>query len=584
MNTRRIGSLGAVIVLAAFGAFVAHGSAARAAQRRPLGVGNELLSPGVHVLDLVSREHGNGPKHLPRIAITLPSGWYNYDGWGVNDGGTLIVSFWDVAMVYPTGCRWRSKPMIDPGQSVDGLARALATRPLRHASEPKSVALAGFRGKYLQWSVPKKIDFAGCGQGYFESWTARGWASDRYQQGPGQVDRLWILDVKGQRLVIDAAFMPWATQRQRTELNRIVHSIRFAPSSAREPASATAGPGASDVTVSDINDRGQIVGDLTPKRDSTHGLVTRGFVWSKGSLRLFGRGWSDAEAEEINGRGQILGTTENNGAYGTVLWENARTKNIPLDVNGLGPQRALNDRGQVIGSRGIGRGSLPALWMNGTVWPLPFTGDWPAALNDRGQVTGEMQNGDVAVWRNGKLSEFGPGTPTAINDRGEILGSRNGDVVVWRNGTATDLGDGYPVAINGHGQVVGWRELGSRTDHAFLWQDGTTTDLGTLGGGTLSYPTAISDRGQVVGYGFDRSGVQHGFVWQNGTMIRLPAPKGYAGFPTRAVAINDHNQIVGDDLLESQSVRGRGKFAVRWTVKGDRVTTVQIAGRRRASR
>jgi hypothetical protein len=55
----------------------------------------------------------------------------------------------------------------------------------------------------------------------------RGWAADRWQQGPSQVDRLWILDLHGKRLVVDANYMPSATRKQRTELDRIVHSIQF---------------------------------------------------------------------------------------------------------------------------------------------------------------------------------------------------------------------------------------------------------------------------------------------------------------------------------------------------------------------
>jgi len=132
---------------------------------RPLGGGEQPLSAGVHVLDLVSREHGRpGYKHLPKISVKLPSGWFNYNGWGLNNGGALSVSFWDVANVYPTGCHWQGKPMIDPGRTVDGLAQVLATRPLRHASRPTNVALAGFPGKYVRWSVPNKIDLARCDQ------------------------------------------------------------------------------------------------------------------------------------------------------------------------------------------------------------------------------------------------------------------------------------------------------------------------------------------------------------------------------------------------------------------------------------
>jgi len=199
----------------------------------PLGPGLQALSPGVQVLDLVAREQGHtGPSSLPRIGITLPKGWFNYDGWGMNTGGespSLIVSFWDVDKVYPTPCRWQGKPMVNPGPGVDALASALSRQPLRNASVPRDVMLGGARGKYLRWSVPANIDFAGCNQGYFESWTAKGWASDRYQQAPGQVDKLWILNVDGVRLVVDAAYMAWATKADRERLARVMHSIRFLP-------------------------------------------------------------------------------------------------------------------------------------------------------------------------------------------------------------------------------------------------------------------------------------------------------------------------------------------------------------------
>jgi len=50
---------------------------------------------------------------------------------------------------------------------------------------------------------------------------------DRYQQGPGQVDELWILDVDGQRLVIDATHMPVTSMADVAELHSILRTIRF---------------------------------------------------------------------------------------------------------------------------------------------------------------------------------------------------------------------------------------------------------------------------------------------------------------------------------------------------------------------
>jgi hypothetical protein len=200
---------------------------------RELGRGHEELKAGVQTLDLSARVHSsgtNGLAHLPKIEITVPAGWSNFDGWAMHKGtkpDSVFVTFWDVSRVYSVPCRWQYKPMVDPGRGVDGLAAVLAKQPLRQATAPAEVELGGLRGKYLEWSVPRGIDFADCDEGVFESWTARGWSSDRYQQEPGQVDRIWILDADGERLVVDASYLPRATAIERAELERVVASIRF---------------------------------------------------------------------------------------------------------------------------------------------------------------------------------------------------------------------------------------------------------------------------------------------------------------------------------------------------------------------
>ena len=218
--------LGLVVSLAACG-----GSETSVKTIVPLGEGHQALDGGVQVLDLVSRI--NEPSRLtrlPKIAITVPEGWFNFDGWAMSKGReptTTFVTFWEVDRVYPTPCRWKYRPMVEPGRGVDGLASALLKQPLRKATAPVAVELGGFPGKYLEWSVPTDISFVDCDEGVFESWTARGWSSDRYQQAPGQVDRIWILNVYGGRLVVDASYLPAATAEDRAELQRVVDSIRF---------------------------------------------------------------------------------------------------------------------------------------------------------------------------------------------------------------------------------------------------------------------------------------------------------------------------------------------------------------------
>jgi hypothetical protein len=53
------------------------------ADPKPLAAGRQALAAGSYVLDLVKRDqHGTGPPNLPRIEISVPEGWFNFEGWG----------------------------------------------------------------------------------------------------------------------------------------------------------------------------------------------------------------------------------------------------------------------------------------------------------------------------------------------------------------------------------------------------------------------------------------------------------------------------------------------------------------------
>ena len=91
----------------------------------------------------------------------------------------------------------------------------------------------------FQWSVPAGMtvtgdaDFAGCsvfpskGHRDFVSWFSNGGDGERYEQVAGQVDRLWVLNVNGQRLLVDATYSRDTTQARRNELGQIATSLRF---------------------------------------------------------------------------------------------------------------------------------------------------------------------------------------------------------------------------------------------------------------------------------------------------------------------------------------------------------------------
>ena len=195
---------------------------------QPAGVPRaEVLGPAVM---------GNGS--YPAVTVLGPAGWEVSGGSFVDkpSGPLLGISVWDVGQVPRDPCHpWEQ--MNGPGPTVDGLVAALVAEPLRQASKPTSVTLAGYSGRYLEWSVPGNMvvtgdaDFKGCdvqpnGHSDYVSWVGTG-GGERYQQVAGQVDRLWVLDVGGQRLVVDATHTPAATPADLAEQERVVQSLRF---------------------------------------------------------------------------------------------------------------------------------------------------------------------------------------------------------------------------------------------------------------------------------------------------------------------------------------------------------------------
>ena len=181
-----------------------------------------------------------GSGTLPTYTVQVPFGWSTGDGHFVVKGGPAVIglSVWDVVQVPTDPCHWKGH-LVDVGPTVDDLVRALVAQKLRNATTPTDVTLAGYSGKYLQWSVPTDTavfggaDFSGCDtwpdNGYHDyvSWLSTG-GGERYQQVGGQIDRLWILDVGGRRLVVDATYSPDATEVDRAELGQVAESLRFA--------------------------------------------------------------------------------------------------------------------------------------------------------------------------------------------------------------------------------------------------------------------------------------------------------------------------------------------------------------------
>ena len=88
-------------------------------------------------------------------------------------------------------------------------------------SENTDVTLDGYRGRYLEFRrTAGEID---CGWGGLDGWPASS------PTASNEDDRVWILDVDGAPLVIDAFSDPNASDDVRAELRQIVESIQIEP-------------------------------------------------------------------------------------------------------------------------------------------------------------------------------------------------------------------------------------------------------------------------------------------------------------------------------------------------------------------
>ena len=165
-----------------------------------------------------------------RITLKVPEGYEDL-GFAYLKGGRVEtgVSVWVVDQVYAEGCKADDSRLVrPPNGSIDGLAALLQSQDGFRVSTPTNVTIDGFSGTYMERTLPNRIDPGGCSSAVFQVWVTQG-NGNRYLQHRGQQDLLWILDVDGAPLVIDAPLGPDATDRDRAEMLQIVDSIRIDP-------------------------------------------------------------------------------------------------------------------------------------------------------------------------------------------------------------------------------------------------------------------------------------------------------------------------------------------------------------------
>ncbi|MEP0834207.1 hypothetical protein NDI48_23870 [Microcoleus sp. AS-A8] len=266
-------------------------------------------------------------------------------------------------------------------------------------------------------------------------------------------------------------------------------------------------PGANATYAKGINNLGQIVGSSGLLGNSSS---NRAFVWQDGIMSSLGTppaslctGCYYTTANDINDQGQIVGDLVNSSAYPYQLgfvWSNGSLTDA-ISSYLINSADAINNAGQVIGT-GSWRLSIAFVWNNGILTAL----DSPQAItavnyahakdiNSAGQVVGSLS-----------VPFFFP--------IGRI------DSLLWdgNTGTILDNFDGNVFSansINDSTLVVGSQRISTTTSQAVLWEDGELLDLNTLippdSGWELVSASTINNKNQIVGTG-KINGESRGFL------------------------------------------------------------------------
>ena len=213
----------------------------RAATPRPTPI-TTTAEPGTNQLGAA----GGG---LPRVHVVLGDGWMR-----ASDGtfakasdarkSPVTIGAWSLRHVQVFPCRWSAGVFADAQLMVTavGQAQALASwwgqdpamppdsnAPIAPiATRPRPTTLAGYPAWSLEILLPSDFQMTACDGGQVVLWESAS-GDARFGQGPGELIRLWVVDVDGQPVVIEASTLLIGSPEDAAELEAILESLVITP-------------------------------------------------------------------------------------------------------------------------------------------------------------------------------------------------------------------------------------------------------------------------------------------------------------------------------------------------------------------
>jgi hypothetical protein len=167
-----------------------------------------------------------------RLSVNVPAGWHSDQGYFITkdvglgpDGASFL--FWDpdAVGVYADPCAQHAGPVVGP--TTADLAAAMTTIPdTTLVSGPTDVTVGGRPAKHVVLTVSEDVACGGPGHEFY-LWYADEESAARYATVLGATLSVWIVDVDGTRLSIDAESYKGAGPEIEREVQAIIDSIQF---------------------------------------------------------------------------------------------------------------------------------------------------------------------------------------------------------------------------------------------------------------------------------------------------------------------------------------------------------------------
>jgi hypothetical protein len=164
------------------------------------------------------------------VTVEVPAGWSSSGNWvvigprGNDEPDGMAIRFYTIPNLAANPLS-HAEGNLDPpvGPTVDDLVQAIVTHPGWTATEPTDITIDGRAGQLVSIMIPLDVELPADDTFYLYTEPGGGiwgWA-------PGQTFDWYIVDVDGQRLIIDAFHYPETSEEDLAAQRAVVESVQF---------------------------------------------------------------------------------------------------------------------------------------------------------------------------------------------------------------------------------------------------------------------------------------------------------------------------------------------------------------------